>query len=326
MAIPLADLLKKVPPETETIVEKTRQRFNQTIRQILRAETRLHLNSITTGDSGEERDVRAVRVSVKPGMPEQLKTIQFEESLWIAIELAPLRGPLEMARRAMLDLDKPISQLMMNAEFAERFPGSDYAIWGLQELIDGLLEEAKKFEFLTQVFGVNEDVLGLYSFQRSQNGLLFGDEPPPNARVDLYWGVIGLVARVLGVSVEALTVKVLAHELAHAYTHIGADADGRRWDSSSFGLADRALKEGLAQYYTVRVLDRLDRQISEARIAYDRLLPHQPACYSAHVPWLEAHTPEEVREAMLTVRRNGSGTTARFENALEVARKRLRNE
>lgn len=109
MAILLADLLKKVPPETEATVEKTRQRFNQTIRQILRAETRLHLNSITTGDNGEERDVRVVRVFVKPGMPEQLKAIQFEESLWIAIELAPLRGPLEMAQRAMRDLDKPIS-------------------------------------------------------------------------------------------------------------------------------------------------------------------------------------------------------------------------
>jgi hypothetical protein len=215
---------------------------------------------------------------------------------------------------------------MMNAEFAERFPDSDYAVWGLQGLIDGLLAEAQKFDFLKQVFGVNEDVLGLYSFRRSPNALLFGDEPPPNARIDLYWGVIGLVARVLGVSVEALTVKVLAHELAHAYTHIGADADGRRWDTSSFGDADRALKEGLAQYYTVRVLDRLDRQTSEARLAYERLLPHQPACYRAHVPWLEAHTPEEVREAMLTVRRNGAGTTACFEKALEVARKRLRNQ
>jgi hypothetical protein len=70
------------------------------------------------------------------------------------------------------------------------------------------------------------------------------DSDDANARVELFWGVIGLVSRLLGVSVEGLTVKVLAHELAHAYTHVGADADGRRWGTTAFQRTDRALLEG----------------------------------------------------------------------------------
>lgn len=325
MAIPLTDLLNRVSPETESIVEKTRLRFNQAIRQVLRAETRLQLNSVSTGDNGEERETRAVRVFVTPGMPEQLQAIKFDESLWIAIELAPLRGALDTAQRAMRELCAPISQLMKNSEFAERFPASDYALWGMEDLIAELLQEAKKFDFLKQVFGVNEDILGLYSFRRPIVASLFDDEPPPNVRVDLYWGVIGLIARVLGVSVEALTVKVLAHELAHAYTHIGADADGKRWATNWFASAEKELKEGLAQYYTVRVLDRLDRQIPEAREAYEKLLPHQPDCYKTHISWLTDYMPEEVREAMLTVRRGANCTLSKFNEALGIARKRLRN-
>ena len=50
---------------------------------------------------------------------------------------------------------------------------------------------------------------------------------------------------------------VLTHELAHAYTQLGADIDGRRWAAASFAKAETELKEGLAQYYTERVLRRV---------------------------------------------------------------------
>jgi hypothetical protein len=127
------------------------------------------------------------------------------------------------------------------------------------------------------------------------------------------------------VSVEGLAVYVLAHELAHAYTHIGADADGMRWDDHAFASSERALKEGLAKYYAVLVLGRLERRIPEARIAHDKLLPHLPAPYHAHIPWLQHFTLEEVRDAMRTVRRNGIGKVQAFNDALDDARMRMRN-
>jgi hypothetical protein len=63
-----------------------------------------------------------------------------------------------------------------------------------------------------------------------------------------HWLGVGL----LGCQVEDLTIVVLVHELAHAYTQNGADIEGRRWATISFAKAETALKEGLAQYYTDR--------------------------------------------------------------------------
>ncbi len=84
------------------------------------------------------------------------------------------------------------------------------------------------------------------------------------------------------------------------------------------------LKEGLAQYYTARVVFQLEKQIPEAKEAYQRLLPHQPPAYSTHLPWLKEYTPEEVRLAMIETRRGGIGTIEIFEKALAEAGKRLR--
>ena len=63
MAISLTELLDRVAPETGSIVEKARQRFNQSVRQVLRVETRLRLNNAATTGNGEEREVRAFRVA-----------------------------------------------------------------------------------------------------------------------------------------------------------------------------------------------------------------------------------------------------------------------
>jgi hypothetical protein len=65
-------------------------------------------------------------------------------------------------------------------------------------------------------------VLGAYFFRIPQ--------------IRLYWVVIGIAARTLGVAVEALTIVVLAHELARAYTHLGRDIDNERWDTGHFAV------------------------------------------------------------------------------------------
>jgi hypothetical protein len=55
---------------------------------------------------------------------------------------------------------------------------------------------------------VTDDVLGTYRFGGSAR--LFRDHG--HAWIELYWGVIGLCAQVLGVSISALTIVVLSHE------------------------------------------------------------------------------------------------------------------
>jgi hypothetical protein len=132
-----------------------------------------------------------------------------------------------------------------------------------------------------------------------------------------------VVAEWFGCSVEDLAAVVLAHELAHAYTQVGADIEGRRWPASEFAVAERALKEGLAQYYTDRVLDRLERRYSGALDVFRGLRPHQPAAYRAHERWLAVSSPEAVSRAMLEVRRWKEGKLSDFSRRLKVAHEEL---
>jgi hypothetical protein len=322
MPIRITDLLRKVEPETERLVVETRQRFNQAVRRHLRDETRLYLTS--GGERGDERDVRAVRVAVTAGIPEELEDQQFDESLALALALAPLTRALEEAHLSISNVIPSVARLYDRQDFVDAFDDAGPTLEEARETIAELLKEASRANVLGQIFAIREDVLGVYRFNPPRQPS-WGDADEANARIELFWGVIGLVSRLLGVSVEGLTVKVLAHELAHAYSHVGADADGRRWGTTAFQRTDRALLEGLAQYYTYRVLERLGKQAPGAMDAYEKLLPHQPAIYRTHVGWLEHHSPEEVREAMLTIRCRDAGTLAEFEWLLGETKARRRN-
>ncbi len=84
----------------------------------------------------------------------------------------------------------------------------------------------------------------MFFFDSGENGSRYRRKY--STQICLYWGVIGLVARLLGVSVEGLTITVLAHEYAHAYTHLGFDRSGGRWTGEAFGASEHELVEGLA--------------------------------------------------------------------------------
>ncbi|MGO8917200.1 MAG: hypothetical protein ACLQJR_14940 [Stellaceae bacterium] len=135
--------------------------------------------------------------------------------------------------------------------------------------------------------------------------------------------MIGLVSEWLGCAVEDLAIVVLAHELAHAYTQLGADIDGRRWAAVSFAKAETGLKEGLAQYYTDRVLRRLERRYGGALKVFLDLVPRQPEAYQVHQKWGRQSSPEAVRRAMLEVRRWNEGKLADFNRRLDAAQKEL---
>jgi hypothetical protein len=116
--------------------------------------------------------------------------------------------------------------------------------------------------------------------------------------------VIGVYSARLSVSIEDLTIVVLTHELAHAYTHAGADIDGTRWDTHAFERADPRITEGLAQSYTETVLNRLAYQQPGAKIAFDALLNLQSPAYTEFKTWTGSDEPrgELVRAAMIQTR------------------------
>jgi hypothetical protein len=185
----------------------------------------------------------------------------------------------------------------------------------------GLLDQ---HDPLNRILAFDEDILGTYHYQFQQRDM---DEYRVNrAWIKLYWGVVGLTSEWMGCSPEDLTLVVLTHELAHAYTQLGADIEGRRWPAAAFSVAETGLKEGLAQYYTDRVLKRLGNRFPNAYKVYQKMLPKQPQAYRSHIKWVTDYSPESVRRAMLEVRRWQHGTLSEFNQRLEEARKQLEPE
>jgi hypothetical protein len=118
-------------------------------------------------------------------------------------------------------------------------------------------------------------------------------------------------------------MRVISSQRCFGYTQLGADIEGRRWAAPAFARAETALKEGLAQYYTDRVLHRLERRYAGALKVFLRMLPSQPDAYRAHEPWIDKSSPEAVRRAMLEVRRRSEGRLEDFNRRLGVAQEDL---
>jgi hypothetical protein len=315
MSIPLDELLKTIPGDTEEKVEQTYKRLNTNAREYMRQETRLFLNrSETPAEGRPPRDQVSVPIRLVPGLPEALRHICFGDHLWLVLMISPCRVYLKSILEGTRNAEPLLNKLFLDPRGQTLLRGREKCLPPLRLLVQDLLAVLEQEDPVRRVLEVNEDVLGAYFHEA--NG----------SRIELYWGVIGLVAAMLGVSTEALTGVVLAHELAHAYTHLGMDIDGKRWGFHSFSGSDHGLKEGLAQYYTHLVGERLDQQVSGTHDAYKELLKHQPEAYQTHTPWVQANSAEEVRWALLEIRRRTRGDIDDFTDALASAKRRLRSE
>jgi hypothetical protein len=273
------------------------------------------------GRIGGDRSGAQVPVKVEAGYPAVLKDIEFPDDIRRVMLLGRYRVLLEQTCAGATGLLKLRDELLRLPEpnkwtFASSSDLQSVANWAAV-----LLKVLDQHDPLKKVLSVREDFLGIYEYDAKD---LFADERAINhATIRLYWGVIGLVSEWLGCTLEDLSIVVLTHELAHAYTQLGADIEGRRWPAPSFAKAETALKEGLAQYYTDRVLRRLERRYRGALKVFLDLLPGQPEAYQAHQPWLENSSPEAVRRAMLEVRRWNEGKLADFNRRLDAAQKEL---
>jgi hypothetical protein len=186
------------------------------------------------------------------------------------------------------------------------------------DLAEELLRAVSGFDLAKRILAIEGDVLGAYfPPQRKWHTV----RPP---YTELYWAVIGLIAQLFGTSATSLTVIVLAHELAHAFTQVGADIEGYRWEPEIFHGAEIGLKEGVAQYYTAKACERLQRLAPDAKATYEALLEKQPEAYRTHIPWLKEHKEEEVRLALVQARRSNVTKLADFNILLTDAKAGLR--
>ena len=329
MAIAIEDLLNTVPADTEERVERTRDRIVHLVRESIRHETGLVLNRREGSEPRRKSDTVSVPITLAAGVPEVLRGLEFDDAYWLAVKVSPFRSHLIQARDGLAGMRQLVEALVSDERGRQLISGRDPYLPPTSELVAELLALIDRHDPVDRILAVNRDVLGCYVYTVHQQQLFDddvfdGDDGPFSGRIELYWGVIGLLAGMMGVSIESLTAGVLTHELAHAYTHLGADIDGKRWNSRAFDESEDALTEGLAQYYTHLVAKRLERVVRGTVTAYNTLLERQSDTYRTHMPWIEGFSQEEVRLAMLEVRRHGIRDCTQFDSALLDARKRLR--
>ncbi len=172
--------------------------------------------------------------------------------------------------------------------------------------MEAVLKEISGLGFKKALTQIEEDTLGAYFFKKQ--------------RIEIYWVAIGIYAAQLDVSVEGLTLVTLAHELAHAYTHLGKDIDGVEWSTEAFANSDLHIIEGMAQFYTRAICRKLESRMPAALQAFDTLLEHQADEYTHFQAWAEKnkHQGEVVRFSMIQCRSNAIRDYDSFLNILQT--------
>lgn len=298
----LKRLLDERDPTFRARVERSWRQCNQAVREILRNETGMRL--------GVEESHRAIRVLVVDGLPanfSQILSEEFDPIVWrLLLNQSQFASGISIAKLFQTDASNIFAWLGVDAEH-----GYDSQLESVSRLFQHALDKIEKHPLSRRLYSIHDDILGTY----------YATKP----EVNLYWMVIALVASNLSISVEALTVIVVAHELAHAYTHAGVDKDGESWDTDGFYDTALSVKEGLAQHYTEAVVSRLAARFPDAPGAFSSLLARQPPPYTKYKEWLKPdEKPAEImRAALLDARRAGTMTESAFIARVEDHSKRL---
>lgn len=319
MAVRLSKLLEVIPSDTEAVVGRARDETNQALRERLRQLTGFRFGgSRKPGAEDELADAMPVRVTLAPGLPADLADKTIEEGEWALALLALRRPALEQLKGGSGELLSIVPQLLRDPIGERLLDGRDVPLDATHGLAEDLLRAVSGFDLAKRILAVEGDVLGAY-FPPLRK---WPSVKPPH--IELYWAVIGLIAPLIGASTASLTTVVLAHELAHAFTQVGADIEGYRWEPDVFHAAELGLKEGTAQYYTAKACERLERLAPDASATYKALLEKQPAAYRTHIPWLDEHKEEEVRLALVQARRSNVTKLEELTALLTAAKAGLR--
>jgi hypothetical protein len=285
-----ARLRKLLAKDVRDRVQGTVKQWNQFLRELIRTETALRLST--------NEAKQAVPVKVEDGLPLPFNRILRDVDellLWLTIN----RPSLEAAAAGLDKVIRKFPDLMhwppikQSLDKQEDFDDFDQPTFRKSQLfIQTLLHVLESRSIFEQLKNIDEDVLGAYFFRIPE--------------IRLYWMAIGFFAHYLDVPVEALTVVTLAHELAHSYSHLGKDIDGRDWDIKAFAEADLYIVEGLAQFYTEVACKRLTTRYPGAYYAYQEFLKIQGGPYLAHCSWGgdDGRAGEVIRISMLHTRTN----------------------
>lgn len=301
-------LLERVSPQWEEVIREAKNSLRQGLGMSIQNVMRLSMKAANPPSS--------VQVDIAPGYPRVLEQLDIGAWNTQAEHLIVFRKEMECY---LQDGGRILEGIQTLPELDQSQSGVRNAwVKSLGEskaIVERLLRFSVSKSVLKRILEVDEDILGTYSFEDGKG------------RVRLYWAVIAFVANSLGVDATDLAMVVLTHELAHAFTHLGGDADGNTW-LDFFVRSDRKVLEALAQYYTHSVLFGINLKGREngIRHAYETLTPLQPETYQRHLGWINRWQPEAVRAAMLELRNGGVADLEGFEACIESHSERLRVE
>lgn len=301
MARRIIDLLQLVGGDTEEEVALAVDRWKERIRDHMRSMTGFRL----TDASGKKKQT-VVPITLEPGLPAPLQELGESElsndDRWAIELIGAWNHRIDALAQASRTFPQLISELGKIESWIPKADRYGKIISDLHLMTLDLQRHAQLAKLLRRLMEIEDDILGAYFY--NERHALFGVEAY-KTKIELYWLVIGSLARLIGASVEGLTVVVLCHEFAHAFSHVGKDIDGKTW-SSSFAAAPKYIKEGIAQFYTERVMQKLKEQgYPELLKAYETMLQHQQGPYKCHTEWSK-YSPEVMRNTLLKVRRSST--------------------
>jgi len=298
----LSGLLRRSLGDVRESVFHSVKRWNLQLRDLLRSELALRLN---TAD-----DRRSVRIHTVDGLPAPMLAVAQNyptSAEWWALLNLP---KMKITAAFLPELARTLEDLLPDSPASS--PEARNWVEGTGDVVSYLQQRTEKLGLLTALTSIDRDVLGAYFFRVPE--------------VQLYWVVIGLFASMVDVPVEDLTVVVLIHELAHAYTHQGKDIDAESWDTAAFSRADLRIVEGIAQFYTQVVCERLAAVTPGPLTAFKKLLELQPDQYRVHQEWTrgEERAGEITRACLIATRSRRICTYDEYVDQLERIRKEIR--
>ncbi|WP_422411515.1 MULTISPECIES: hypothetical protein [unclassified Endozoicomonas] len=248
-------LLQQKCPSLKEDVTRAVNHWNQQVRDHLRGETALKL---TIGN-----DTIKVPVAVVDGLPLPFAEVLGEFENWPP--LLPNREVLKKSIDGLLVTEQHFNPLqdLVPADIDRE------EVSAMHQWLVRILDKLDQSEIIRRLCGIQQDILSAYFFHVP--------------KVEIYWMAIGVASVLFDIPVEALTIVVLAHELAHAYTHLGKDIDGKQWETPAFAQSDLRIVEGLAQFYTEAVCKKLERRYQAALAAYESLLKNQSEPYTVQI-------------------------------------------
>jgi len=259
------------------------------IREYLRSETALKLTQSDKRQTVPYRVVDGIPISLAEkleGLPDPILLLLLQKKQLIA------EG--EMSLNFVIRRYQEITKVV--------HPGKDIQndLKSSSEYFNKILKAIDELKLPDIIREIKEDVLGAYFFYVPV--------------IEIYWMPIGLIAGILNVAVEDLSFVVLAHELAHAYSHLGLDIDGVKWDTDAFANAEMMIVEGLAQYYTQSICDKYVGRQPHVMDAFKKLLEKQSEPYTHFKNWEINNASEVVRFSMIAARNNN---LTKYKNFLE---------